>query len=181
MAEAEPTAIIKSGIITNLSPQCLNHPRHRCRALSPINLLIVNRIFLHQLIIMASWVNGRCNIRKVAHLLLRNAMPKRMNPLRVVDNLFRHHQRLTQLCQHITHLMPQMRMVHNLLAGFLVMPIGGTTVNKRIVPRLISGCEITVCHGCLRRCIGSRRCIIVPGCTGSLVNRIDIFQIQFTR
>ena len=100
----------------------------------------------------------------------------RVDPLRVVDDLLRHDERLAQLVADPAHLVAQLGRVDELLADLLVVAVGGAAVDHREVAGLVGRPEVAHRDGGLGALVGGRRGVVVPGRAGGLVRRVVVVE-----
>ncbi len=91
---------------------------------------------------MARRVDGHHDSRHVADLFRGDLVPQRVEPLGVVHDLLRQHQRLAQLGHDVADLRPELRMADELLPHLLVVTVGGAAVDEREVTALVRGGEV---------------------------------------
>src|SRR5574341_935209 len=176
--EAKAATVEPRRVITHLRAEGHDERRDGGRALAAVNVRVVDRVFLHQFVVMAGRVHGDRDVRETALLLGGDAVTDGVHPFGIVDDLLWHHHRLAEFLHDVAHLMPQFGVVHHLLAHFFVMAIGGAAVNDGKVARLVRRGELPHGQTRLRRSVRGGRGVIIPGRAGGLVGRVIVFEAQ---
>ncbi len=121
MTETKSAAIEPRGIIRDVDAEFFEQGGHNRGALSAVDFGIVDGIFGDDLVVMAGGMNRCCDGAHVHELTFFESIAHGVDPLAVMDDLFRDDERFAHLIENAANFIAQVFVMHKLLADFLVM------------------------------------------------------------
>src|SRR6266498_1705420 len=118
------------------------HSRDNRGTLSSIDFRIVNGIFSNDLIVMTRGVNRGSDRTHIHQLSFGKSIAHSIDPLAVMDDLFRDDKWLTHFVENAADFVAQFLVMHKLFADFLIVSKTSAAMDHGEISRFICGGEV---------------------------------------
>ena len=137
VTEAEAAAVVPGRVVDHLGAERLHDPGGHGEPVAAEDGVVVDRVLRHHLVDVARGMDGGADAAAVDLLAICDAIAHHVQPLRIVDDLFRDQQlavdQPAELAEDLLDALAQLGRMQQVLAHLLVVSERGAAMHQRVV------------------------------------------------